>query len=189
MRALLILIFVISLATIGCDGRDKIYKTKNQILKEHKLYKTFSKRITYIPEQYLEIKTDTIMSNEFNVKIKSYTDMTKNTLKDYTKSNIHYKNYYRDINTVVSISKNNRDITSTLVTKQLFIDYDESFNTLLKNKVIQGVWLNQYATIINNKVILNVQLYEPETNNRTNFVLGFDDDGNIFINEDLKQYI
>lgn len=188
MRALLTLILIITLSNIGCDGRDKVYKTNKEILKEHKLYESFSERITYIPENYQETTTDTIMSNGFYVKIRSYTNMNNSTLITYAKNNLHYKNFHRNINSLVSIYKNNHKTASTLVTKQLFIDYDKSFKTLLINKVIQGVWLNQYASIINNKVILNVHLYEPETKIGTNFVLGFDDEGNIFINEDLKQY-
>lgn len=188
MRALLIFIFAITLANVGCDGRDNVFKTNKEILKKHNLYESFSERITYIPERYSETITDTIMSNGFNVKIKSYTDMDESVLKDFSKNDIHYKNYHRNIKALVSIEKSNRNIVSTLITKQLFLEYDSTLNSVLKNKEIRGVWLDEYASIVQNKIILNVQLREPETNNQINFMLGFDDEGNIFINEDLRKY-
>jgi len=47
MRYLILIIFLISFAIISCDGRSKIYKSNQEILKEHGLSETFSERIIY----------------------------------------------------------------------------------------------------------------------------------------------
>jgi hypothetical protein len=181
MRILFYIICIVSLAFVSCDGRDKSYKTNQEVLKEHKLFKSFSEKITYIPENYLETTTDTILSNGFQVKIKSYTDMNSSVLKEYSQDNLQYKKYYRDIKTSISIVKNNQEITSTTITKELFNDYNKSSKTN-RNKIIQGVWLNQYSSTIYNKVILNVQLYEPETKHHEHYTLEFDEQGTLSIN-------
>lgn len=187
MKTSFYVILFLSLAFISCDGRDKIYKTNQEILKEHKLYKSFSESISYIPESYLETSTDTILSTGFQVKIKSYTDMENSILKEYTKGNILHKTFFRDINTSISIIKDNQEIVSTAITKQLFKDYYKSTHTNFNHKIIQGIWLNQYASIINNKIIVDIQLYEPKTEHYEYYTLGFDNDGTFFINNQEKQ--
>ena len=47
MKNLIFIVFLISFAVISCDGRNKIYKSNQEILKEHGLYEAFSERIIY----------------------------------------------------------------------------------------------------------------------------------------------
>ena len=47
MKYLTFIIFFISFILISCDGRSKIYKSNQEILKEHGLYEAFSERIIY----------------------------------------------------------------------------------------------------------------------------------------------
>ena len=189
MNKLLVFISAILLAFISCDGRHRAYQSNQDILKEHKLYKSFSENVKYLPETYSEIITDTILSNGFNVKIKTYTDMEHSYLSEFTKDTIQYKNYYRDIKTSVNISKGNQVITSKLITKDLFIDYDNSYSKSLKNEIIQEVWLNQYASIKNNSVILNVLFHKPNSKDYIYYTLTFMDNGEYSIKNELEQNV
>jgi len=187
MKNLIFIVFLISFAVISCDGRNKIYKSNQEILKEYGLYEAFSEHINYIPESYLETTTDTILSNGYKIKIKSYTDMNNSLLNAYTKENIQHKNYYRNINTRITIIKNNQEILSKLINKEALITCDKSLERMIQNKILQGVWVNEYASLINNKVIINVLFIEPATSKNINYSLEFDDQGELFITDKLKQ--
>ena len=56
---------------ISCDGRDRSSKPNIEVLKENKLLDSFSENITYSPTREVKTVTDTILSNNFNVKIKT----------------------------------------------------------------------------------------------------------------------
>ena len=188
MRILIVILFFISLGFMSCDGRDRAYKTNQDVLKEHNLYKSFSESVSFVPENYMETTNDTILSNGFQVKIKSFTDMKRSVLKEFTKNNIAHKTYYRNIKATISILKDNRKIISTTIDKDIFKNFNNSSKTD-SNPIIQGIWLNQYASIINDKVILNVRLYEPETKNHEDYTLSFDENGTLSIdNKETLEY-
>lgn len=187
MKYLNFIILLISFAIINCDGRSKIYKSNQEILKEHQLYKEFSEHISYIPESYLETTTDTILSNGYKIKITSYTDMNNSLLNSYTKDSIHHKNYYRNINTHITIIKNNQEILSKLIDKDTMIESDKSLEKRIHNKIVQGVWVNEYASLNNNNVIINVLFFDPKTNEKFDYTLEFDANGKFVITDGLKQ--
>lgn len=190
MKRLFVFIFIISTIFISCDGRHRSYKTNEEVLKEHKLFEAFTENINYIPESYSEIITDTILSNGFQVKIKSYTDMANNYLNEFTKDSINYKNYYRNINNSISILKNNKEIVSKSITKDVLISYNSSFKNDLNNKVIQGIWLNEYESLVSDKVILNVLFQKPGTKDYKFYLISFNKNGNFeIIDEIKKQYV
>lgn len=186
MNKLLVFILAILLVFVSCDGRHRSYKSNQDILKEQQLYKSFSENIKYFPETYSEITTDTILSNGFNVKIKTYTDMEHSYLNEFTKDTIRHKNYYRNLKASVNISKDTQEIISKLITKDLFIDYDKSYAKSLKNEIIQGVWLNQYASINKNKVVLNVLFHKPDSKDYMYYTLTFMDNGAYSIANELN---
>ncbi|WP_375239229.1 hypothetical protein [Aurantibacter sp.] len=104
------LISFISLAIIfgfflSCDGRDRVHKSPETVLKENKLLDSFSENITYIPEQYSEVITDTILSKGYRINIKSYTDMNsyiefnlKSSLPKTINSKTRYYNFISELN-------------------------------------------------------------------------------------------
>ena len=92
----LLLLFLVSIITlISCDGR----KTKNDALKES--ITKFRDSVSpfeiseYIPNIYSEIKTDTILSNGFTVKISAITDMDHSILKEIKTDTTIVKQYHR----------------------------------------------------------------------------------------------
>lgn len=187
MKLLLIFVVVISFTVFSCDGRDKRYKTNREILQEQNLLKSFSKSITYIPEAYIKISNDTILSNGYRVKIESYTDMEHSYLRTYVKNNIQHIHYYRQIKSIIKISKQNNDILIMPVTKDNLIAKNRSLSKTLENKIIKGIWLDEYNSNKQNKVIIDILFYEPETKNTVYCSLSFDKEGQLFINDKLKK--
>ena len=187
MRFLLIFVVVISFTVLSCDGRDKRYKSNREILQEQNLLESFSKSIRYIPEAYIKTSNDTILSNGYRVKIESYTDMENSYLKTSFKNNIQHINYYRQIKSIIKISKQNIDILTMPVTKDNLIAKNRSLSKTLENKIIKGIWLDEYNSNIQNKIIIDILFYEPETKNTVYCSLSFDEEGQLFINDKLKE--
>lgn len=183
MKYVVFYVFLFTFTLLSCDGRYKLYKTNQEILKEHKLFESFSEQINYIPESYLETSNDTILSNGYKIKLKSFTDMDNSQLSYYTKDNIQYKNYYRNINTSITILKDNQEIFSKTVNKDTIIEFDESFNKSIKNKIIKGVWVDEYASLINNNVIIEMLFSEIGNNKSIHLKLVFNAQGDLYITE------
>ncbi|WP_339916696.1 hypothetical protein [Yeosuana marina] len=189
MRKLLVFIAVIVLMFVGCDGRSKAHKSNQEVLKEHNLYKSFSENVKFIPETYSETTIDTLLSNSYSVKIRTYTDMDVSFLSEFSKDTIQHKNYYRDIKSVINISKNNSNITSKLITKDFFSEYNATISNDIRNKIIQGIWLNQYASLIKNKVVFNVVFSTPNSKDNSCYTLTFFDNGDYLIENELEPNI
>jgi len=58
---------------------------------------------------------------------------------------------------------------------------------LIVNKIIQGVWVNEYASLVKNNVIISVLLFDPETNEKFNYSLEFNAQGKFYITDELNQ--
>ena len=186
MRCLLILIVIIGLTFISCDGRYRAYESNQDILKKHHLYKSFSENVTYIPEAYSENTTDTLLSNGFHVKIKTITDMKTSYLNEFIKDTMHYKNYYRTLKTFIIVSNEHQEIASKLITKDFFIHYDNHFEKVLKDKVVQGVWLNQYESNKTNQVVLDVIFSRPASKNLLCYKVTLNNNGSLLINKESE---
>ncbi len=174
-----ILIFVITLAS--CDGRDRKYKTNVEVLKENKLLETFSQEITFVPNTYTEIKTDTILSNGFEVKL-NYHSLENNFVVETLKSKrdsitrVHHKNFEAQL----LVLKNNAVINKSLISKKLFYKFE---NTAFWAKAImQFIWIDHAAS--NEKMIyLNTSFCIPNTDTCKDFTLKINDQGIIQIEE------
>ncbi|WP_225035766.1 hypothetical protein [Winogradskyella sp. SM1960] len=121
MKHFLGLLIVSIIAFTSCDGR----KTQGQALSDsiEKFKKTVNfETNVYIPKNYMEHEVDTIMSNGYRVKIKTYSDMSNAVLLSKIKDTINYQTYYRNFKFDVSVTKNDKEI------------YNESFDKQKVNK-------------------------------------------------------
>lgn len=124
MRNLISVFIILIVGFTSCEGR----KTKNQALAED--IEEFKKTVTvqvdvYKPENYLERQVDTILSNGFRVKIKTYTDMDNSVLFTKIKDTINYQTYYRNFKFDILVEKDKKVI------------YNKSFNKQQANKVFK----------------------------------------------------
>jgi len=102
-----ILIIVASITFMNCEGR----RTQSQALS--KSIEKFKKKVNfetnvYIPKTYIEQETDTLLSNGYHVKIKTYTDTSNAVHFSKIKDTINYQTYYRNFKFDISVSKDNK---------------------------------------------------------------------------------
>lgn len=124
MKQLVLLLLIIGIGLSSCEGR----KTQNQALSES--IKEFKKTVNfetniYIPETYIEQEVDTLMSNGFRVKIKTYSDLSNAVRFSKIKDTINYQMHYRNFKFDISISKDDKEI------------YNENFDKQKINKVFK----------------------------------------------------
>ena len=117
------LLLILVIAFTSCEGR----KTKNQALSES--IKEFKKSANlevdiYLPKTYIEREIDTLLSNGYRVKIKTYSDMNNSVLFSKIKDTINYQTHYRNYKFDI------------LVEKEGELIYNESFDKLKANKAL-----------------------------------------------------
>ncbi|HAI18384.1 MAG TPA: hypothetical protein DCM10_10365, partial [Xanthomarina gelatinilytica] len=142
----LLVIATIGIVSISCNGRDRVFKTNTEVLIENKLLDSFSENITYVPETYTEVATDTILYNGFHVKLKTYTIMDKHIVNEFKQDSIVYKKYYREFVTDVIVTKNDKEIFNERIDKEFIHKHN---NNLQLNKAIINVMVNQVSSVKN----------------------------------------
>ena len=185
MRKLIILMIFIGIASASCDGRDRVYKSNVVILKEGKLLGSFSESITYIPETYMQVLTDTILSNGFHVKIKTYPDMSQSVLKSFRQDSINHKTYYIEFISDIVIIKNSIEIFNEKVDKNFL---KKIRNTLhLENAIVKLV-VDEYASTQANSVVLSTIIYNMDGNEVYFYNLIIDSEGHFKLKEVTELY-
>jgi len=172
----LIVLILLCIALVNCDGRDRVFKTTEEALIENKLLDSFSESIKYFPEHYSETETDTILSNGFKVKIKTITDMENNYLDEFKQDSITHKHYYRDLKSIITIT-HNKVVFEEQIDKDFILNLDSEFESLAKESVLSNVWLDQEKSLSNSNSTINILYCKPETDWCTFFRLIVDKDG------------
>ena len=188
MKHLLGLLIIIILGFTSCEDR----KTQSQALSES--IQEFKKKVNfetnvYIPETYLEQEIDTLMSNGFRVKIKTYSDMSNAVRFSKIKDTINYQTHYRNFKFNISVTKDSKLIYNESFDKQKVnkdFNYDSNliagsdlynFDTLA---VLKSIQVNDDPTYTN-MVLINIMHAIPESDKYAWHTL--------FINENGKSNI
>lgn len=175
-KSVTLLIFALIISFfLSCDGRNRIHKSPETILTESKLLDSFSEEIKYYPEELQKIKTDTILSNGFRLKINLTTDMTNSVLNEFKSANKNNKHYYRHNIALVTIYHNEKLLFSEKITKKLITKTDNKTNNFIEKSILESVWLD---TNSNNKnfVKINVLYSIPSTKDSKLYVFKFNKD-------------
>ena len=184
MKHLLAILTLCSIALMSCEGRKTQQQALFESIEEFKKTVSFEKHV-YIPESYMEQEVDTLMSNGFRVKIKTYTDMTNAVHFSKIKDTVNYQTYYRNFKFDVSVTKDEQEI------------YNESFDKQRVNKafnyntnLIAGSDLYQFNTLAvlksiqvnddpayTNRVAIDILYSIPETDKLASHMLFIDKKG------------
>lgn len=179
----LIYILVIIFAFVSCNGG----KTKKDALKTS--VEKFKDSIgtleieKYIPETYSETITDTILSNGFKVKIKTFTDMGHSVLNMFKQDTIVYKHYYRDAIAEITIFKNDIQIVSQKIDKSFFLKRDNELKDYFEIANLSGVWLYENESLDKDKISIYIMFCKPETDYYYLNEMIVDGNGEVFIHE------
>lgn len=181
----LLVIATIGIVSISCDGRDRVFKTNTEVLIENKLLDSFSENITYVPETYTEVATDTILYNGFHVKLKTYTIMDKHIVNEFKQDSIVYKKYYREFVTDVIVTKNDKEIFNERIDKEFIHKHN---NNLQLNKAIINVMVNQVSSVKNHGLVLSAMIKDIQNETIKFCDILIDSEGNLVLKEVQELY-
>ena len=176
MNRFTFLILGIIITFLSCDGRDKVNRTPIEVLKEKNLFDAFSQRVTFYPKDYSEVKTDTIFNNGDKISIKTYTDMERTYLNEFTHDSITYKYHYRDFKASIEAIKNGI-VVQELIDREFILKYDKSLSNYMETSILKSVWVDQENCLNTNKIVLNILFTQPKSNTTKLFELTIDEKG------------
>lgn len=162
MKNIFLVLILISIGFISCDGR----KSRSEALKSS--IKDFNEKqadvvvVSYYPKDYTEVVTDTIICNSVNVHIKNYSRLDKSLLisvNDKTKPKS--KKEHRVFESDVVVSTPTRELLKIHISAEQFksIDPDIFWN----HATLQHVWVNQELSTID-YIKLDMSFINPSNN-------------------------
>ena len=162
---LLIISFCLSICVSSCDGQDRIYKSPENTLKDTNILESFRENITYIPETYSEIVTDTILSNGNTIHIKYYTNMN-DVISVQTKiDTINHIKKYRTFNADVNVNINGKPVFNHTINKAFLKQSEKIDKTNLDDTYLRTFWIESFDKQYNNTPIIHFEYYAPKTKN------------------------
>jgi hypothetical protein len=121
MKYILYLFIVTIIVFTSCEGRKTSHEALLESIEKYDKEVTVEKSL-YIPEFYSEREVDTLISNGFRVKIKTYSDMNNSVVFTKIKDTINYRTHYRNFKFDILVKKDGK------------IVYQESFDKEKVNK-------------------------------------------------------
>ena len=173
----LILIIILVIGFVSCDGRHRAYKTNKEVLMEANLLESFTEALKFIPEQPTQIVTDTVLSNGFEVKINYQSkedDFIIKTIK--SKNDTITKWHYKNFEAAFLVSKNNRELSQGIINKDLFKTFENS--TFWNEAIMQYVWVD-YEASTDKSVHIKTSFHIPNSKTYKDFLILVFDDGKI----------
>lgn len=142
MKNLLLLITLVSVICLSCDGRQTKKESLERAVATYNFKNTPLKVATYHPESYVEIITDTLISNSVKVRVKNFSLLDQQILvSETTDESSENLKYQRVFESEIKISTATKDILNAHISaKQFKATIDDPFwNTA----TLQHVWVNQ----------------------------------------------
>lgn len=184
MKTTICILLLLLIGFSSCDGR----KTKNQSLSES--IEEFKKSATieidiYKPENFVERKIDTLLSNGYHVTIKTYTDMYNSVLFTKIKDTINYQTFYRNYEFDILVEKDDQLIFKESFNKdklQTAIKYNADTFNFEELAVLKSIEIDDYKSL-NDHIVIDILYTIPETdktlsnqlvinkNGKSNFIL------------------
>ena len=177
MKNILFFLSILCLTFFGCDGRYHRHNSNAEVLKTNHLYESFSKQMEFLPEETVEIKTDTILSNGFELHLK-YTTLDKEYQKMALKLKPPKELYYKNFGSELICKRSGKVIFEQRIEKSLFSAFETP--EFWDKAIMQFVWID-YEASLNEKVSLNTSFYLPESNSYKDFNIEIYSDGRWYI--------
>lgn len=162
MKNIFLLVALVSIVCLSCDGRQTQKEALERAVSEFNLKHGPLKKVSYHPEAYVEIVTDTLISNGINVHIKNYSLLDEQILvSNATDGTFKNEKYQRVFESEIIISTTSKDIFSTHISaKQFKSQFSDPF---WDHATLQHAWVNQELSTVND-IMLNVSFVNPKNN-------------------------
>ncbi|WP_338734082.1 hypothetical protein [Mangrovimonas cancribranchiae] len=172
--------FIALIATIcffNCDGRHRAQKSYTENLIKENLPSSFSEQVAFSPESYAEHVNDTTLTNGYRAHIKSYSDMVNHVVITEERNEITHKKYYRKAIGEITVYKDNSEVFMTVINEQLFIKHIDNLPKDFNQYILKSLWVNQYKSLKDNQLIIDVLLQKPKSKHQINYQLIIDHKG------------
>ncbi|TNJ41717.1 hypothetical protein KFZ70_12825 [Tamlana fucoidanivorans] len=134
---------IIAILALSCDGRYRKFKSKAEVLTELNLKEAFSKEIHIIPENPVQIVTDTVLNNGFKIKIHYYSQ--KDSVFVGSKiNNTEDETYFKNFEATINIQNGEHKKHSVTLNKASFKDFETA--AFWNRAVMQFVWIDFEAS-------------------------------------------
>ena len=190
MNKLILLFFGLIITLISCDGR----KTRNDALKESiTKFKDSIKPtevLKYIPQEYAEIETDTILKSGFKIKISSNTDMEHSILKKNFKESSVVKQFHRKNNVDLKVSYKDNLVFNQSINFE-FLKKNDQLSKKIKREdlIIRSLSIDPKSLLTpKSEIYFYVTAYNPNEKLDYRFQLRIDNKGSYRLNGLLKGY-
>lgn len=180
MKNLLVLVALMFIVCLSCDGRKTKKESLEQAVSAFNLKTTPVQSSTYYPESYVEIVTDTIISNSVNVRIKNYSLLDEQIIISEATSGVTKKvSYQRVFESEISVSTATKDILNTHISAKQFraIDADPFW----VNATLQHAWVNQELSTAEN-ITLDITFINPVNDTHKLYRMSINSDGHHTVN-------
>jgi len=175
MKNILIVLILVCVAFVSCDGR----KSRSESLKTS--VEEFNERqsdvviVSYYPKEYTEVVTDTLIYNNVKVHIKNYSLPNESLFMSIIDKAVLIKQkQHRVFESDVVISTPSKELLNTHISAEQFKSMypDEFWN----QATLEHVWVNQELST-SNDVKLDISFINPSDNSYKLYRMSIDGDG------------
>ena len=161
MKYILAIFTLLAMVLTSCDGRQSSRESLQQSISKFNQTQTSLELISFYPEGYTEVETDTIMANNLRVNIKNYSLMNQEVIQ-HTKTIGHNKDiqYHRVFESEIVVYNENQKIYATSINASKFHNKDNT--PFWNNATLEHVWVNQESSGPD-WVNLEITFIDPQT--------------------------
>ncbi|WP_458626923.1 hypothetical protein [Winogradskyella sp. PC D3.3] len=189
-----LIVLAVVIGFTSCEGRTTKRQALLKSIEEFKKTVSFETNV-YIPKTYTEREVDTLMSNGYHVKIKTYSDMANSVLFSKIKDTINQQTHYRNFNFDIRVEKEGQLIYEEHYDKlkaNKVLGYSENFHpdsplyNFDKLAILKSIQVNEEPSV-KNKVLIDIMFAIPETNRTATHTLYINADGTMhMVHEKIK---
>jgi hypothetical protein len=160
MKQSLLILLLVAIAIFSCNRPESQRENLQNSISEFSKKYTKLNTVTYYPESYTEVKTDSIIANTFKVSIKNYSKMDSQILLNSETHDTKTKtNYHRVFESEINIALATKPLFSTTINAEDFKDASQP--EFWNNATLEHVWVNQETS--NAKAInLGISIINPK---------------------------
>ena len=159
MKNLIYILLIAIIALSSCEGRTSLKKSLTKSVNDFKKNKKLEK-IVYYPKEYRAFDNDTLLNNGYRIEIKNFTNMNRHIVKQEINDVEIINKHYRELNSEIAVSFNNTSVFKKIVDSTFLLNIPD----VSKNIVLDGIWINQYDSNMENVVVLDIQYSELKSN-------------------------
>ena len=177
MIRIYIILLIISVGFVSCDGRQNKRESLQKSITEFNTKYTQSQSITFFPKEYTEIVTDSIVSNRVKVSIKNYSSMDETIILASSEKNT---NYHRVFESEIVISFSSKAVFSTYISAKEF-KLNNINDKFWNNATLEHVWVNQELST-EQTIQLDMSFINPKDKSFKLYRMSIDEKGQKLIN-------